>query len=219
VSYPSAIVVRGQPVAVEAPVRTWHESGMQFPATRWRDTTTAIVCHWTGAENPPSALYRNMHKSKLSVHFVLDAEGLIWQMMDAGRFGAHCQAHGANAYSVGIELINRGSAITLPDKGVVRPILRERIHGALVRYAGFTMAQVMSCLALCESLCRAYELPMQVPQRGGDVLPTAMTLAEARRFRGCGGHMHFERKKADPGLELLRAIHARGAQLMGPGVA
>jgi hypothetical protein len=212
-----AILVRGQPIACEAPVRTWHETGLKFPATKRRAETRVCLAHWTGAENPPDRVHANMMARRLSVHFVIDAAGVVWQMLDADVFGAHCQ--GANAYSVGMEIINRGNGLTLPDRGVVRPILRERIHGVWTRYAGFTKAQVASCLALCESLCRAYGLPMAVPTRAGEVLATTMTAAEAKRFRGCAGHMHFERGKVDCGVALLEAIRARGVELAGPGVA
>ena len=215
-----AVIVGGELWPCAARVRTWHESGgLQFPVTKTRSETRVVVLHWTGAENPPEALHRNMVRAGLAVHFVIDQEGRIWQMMDADRFGAHCAAHGANSYSVGVELINRGSGLDLPDKGVLRPELSEIIHGKAVRYAGFTYLQMLACLALTETLCRAYALPMVVPLRGKDVLPTAMTLSEARRWRGCAGHFQFEPGKVDPGLELLRAVQTRGALSPGPKVA
>ncbi len=216
------ILVAGERVLVQAPVRTWHESGLEFTTRSARTTTSCVTLHWTGAENPPEALHRNMSASRLSVHFAIDAAGVVWQFMDAGRFGAHCQAHGANGYAVGIELINRGVGLTLPDRGVVRATRVEKIHGKRVTYAAFTTPQVASCLALCEALCAAYRLPMQVPTiPSGDVLATNMSLADARRFKGVAGHFQFERSKVDPGLELLRAVQQRGIELRnaGPGVA
>ena len=211
------ILVGGERVLVQAPIRTWHETGLAFTTHRARTVSRVVIRHWTGAENPPEALHRNMAASRLSVHFAIDAAGVVWQFMDADRFGAHCQAHGANGYAVGIELINRGSGLDLPAKGVVRATRVEKIHGKRVTYAAFTTAQVASCLALVEGLCAAYRLPMQVPTvPSGDVLATNMSLAEARRFRGAAGHFSFERGKVDPALELLRAVQQRGIELRNP---
>lgn len=216
------IVVAGERVVVQAPVRTWHESGLAFTTRSARSVTTCVCLHWTGAENPPEALHRNMSASRLSVHFAIDAAGVVWQFMDASRFGAHCQAHGANGYAVGIELINRGVGLDLPSRGVVRATRVEKIHGKRVTYAAFTTTQVASCLALVEGLCAAYRLPMQVPTvPSGDVLATNMSLAQARAFRGVAPHYAFERGKVDCGVELVRQVQQRGVELRGagPGVA
>jgi N-acetyl-anhydromuramyl-L-alanine amidase AmpD len=209
-----SILVRGQEVACTARVRTWRETGLQFPPSKQRLTTSIVVNHWTGAENPPERLYENMRRAKLAVHFAIDALGTVWQFMDASERGAHCHASNANSYAVGIELINRGHAFDVPERGVSRPLRREVIHGTWITYSGFTDAQIMAALALNESLCRAYGLPMRVPMHpSGTVLSTAMSLADAQRFRGCVGHYQLERAKVDPGTGLLRLIHEHGGMM------
>lgn len=213
------IIVHGERVTVDARVKTWHETGLAFPERRGRSVTSAVVLHWTGAENPPDRLFANMRAARLSVHFAIDQQGSVWQFMDAHLRGAHCHAHGANGFAVGCELINRGSDLKCPTQGIERQLRREAIHGRAVTYAAFTEPQITAALALTEALCRTYGLPMLVPRERGDVLATAMSLGEARAFRGVVGHLNFERGKVDPGLELLRRVHQRGVELIGPGVA
>lgn len=214
-----SIIIAGKRVPIDATVRTWEETGLGFTEQRVRPSTTACVLHWTGAENPPDKLFANLRASRLSVHFAIDQVGVVWQFMDAHLRGAHCHAHGANGFAVGVEIINRGSDLNAPSQGVERVLRRETIHGRIVTYAGFTESQTQAALALTEALCRTYALPLLVPRERGDVLATAMSLSEARAFRGVVGHFQFERGKADPGLELLRRVHQRGVELMGPGVA
>ena len=213
-SEPSAsarIIVRGERVALNASVQAYPETGLAFRALPKRDETKHIVCHWTGAENPPDVAARNMAASKLSVHFMIDQEGTIYQLCDTDRRCDH--AKGANDSTIGIEMINRGSGLTLPDKGHARTLLRERVHGTSVTYYGFTSAQIRASLALIEALCRAYALPMRVPLLGGEVYPSELGPYLGSPYFGVIGHLHVNKSKVDPGLSFLRSVHERGLVL------
>jgi N-acetyl-anhydromuramyl-L-alanine amidase AmpD len=211
-----AIIVNGQEVACDAKVFTWHETGMQFDCHVMRRRTSNVVVHWTGAENPPEQMFENLRAhtnalgkpEPLSVHFAVDAQGDVYQFCDAQAFGAHAQ--GVNDRTVGIEVVCRGDATT-PTRGVQRQVVAEKIHGQTVAYSAFTPAQTRTVLALTESLCRAYSLPMKVPLLGDDVYPTELPAIARATFQGVIGHLHVRRGKRDPGLKILRAIHARGA--------
>ncbi len=211
------IVVDGESVHCSAKVRTWHETGLWFMHLKPRECTELIVLHWTGAENPPSAVYRNMTAGGLSVHFVVDQAGTVFQMADANALCAH--AKGVNDRAIGIEVINRGDAVGVPDKGVQRDTVIETIHGKQVRYAAFKSAQVVAVVQLVEALCEAYGLPLRVPTERGDVLADALPKKQLEAFRGVIGHLHARSGKRDPGVRLLRLVHARGEAGEGPGVA
>lgn len=218
-----AIVVGGKAVELRAPwpVHLWTETKMHFTAAARTRPTRAVINHWTGAENPPDRLFENLKKGRLSVHFAIDVTGEIWQYMDAHAYGAHCAAQGMNAFSVGIENIGRGNNFGAPNRGILRQRAFETIHGTKVMYDDLTPAQLGAGVALNEALCLAYGLPMRVPEHPkGDVLSLVLSARDAAAFSGCAGHLHFEPKKIDPGLGLLRAIRDRGRALSPPeGVA
>jgi N-acetyl-anhydromuramyl-L-alanine amidase AmpD len=203
---------RGQDVPLWPAVRPWTETGLGFPGLAMRDATKLICLHWTGAENSPAQLHANLVREGLSVHFAIDQLGVIWQFADTDALCAH--AKGANERAIGIEIINRGSNLTAPDKGVRRAQLTETIHGVKVTYAAFTPQQTEAAILLVTALCRAYKLPMRVPMLGSDVYASELPPAVKNAFTGVIGHLQWSQgRKLDPGLSLLRLVHARGAAL------
>lgn len=209
------VVCRGMHVPVDFPVRGYSETGFRFHG-RSRSITSHVVNHWTGAENPPATVYHNMLNAKnaygapepLSVHFVVDWAGIVYQMADTELRGAHCRAAGLNGLSVGIEFVGRGTALDVPSRNVARDLVEETLHGRRVKYYELTDAQVRSGVKLNRTLCNLYGLPFRVPL---DVehRPHLSVMSEQamRSFTGCVAHGHAEPKKVDCGLKLLRAIH------------
>jgi N-acetyl-anhydromuramyl-L-alanine amidase AmpD len=208
----SSLIMRGESVPCAATVRTWHEHGLRYTGLAKRTGTFYVVNHWTGSENPPPAVYSNVRKRALSIHFVIDRDGTVWQFADADDRCAHAGVTVGNAFGLGIEIINRAHETGVPTYGVVRPLRKERIHGRELIYAGFLPAQIEAAVALNEALCNAYGLPMRVPMLpdASDVSAAVLTPPELRKFRGCLPHSAFKADKMDCGLELLRALHARG---------
>lgn len=205
----SAVVIAGARVPCAVPVVLWGDSGLLFKsATARRKQTRVIFIHWTGSENAPKDVHRNMTARKTSVHFILPPDGVIYQTADADRQCAHVKT--ANAFSVGIEVVCRGDDREVPHKGVVRSEVTENVHGRPVRYACFTGAQSLSLLVLCTLLCDTYHLPVQVPiDRRGELITSVLSTVEQARFRGIAGHYHYFAGKADPGPKNLR-IFTRG---------
>lgn len=204
-------------VPVSANVLTYHETGLLFAqSTLTRRRTSQVCVHWTGSENAPSDVYRNMKNAKdkrgkpapKSVHFVVDQSGTIYQMADANAFLAH--ATGINERAVGIEVVCPGDDLDVPHKGIVRDTVSELVHGKPCLYRAFLPAQTSAVLALIESLCMAYELPMTVPMRGDDVCAGVLTARELLLYRGVLGHYHTKATKRDPGVRIMRMIAARG---------
>jgi hypothetical protein len=214
------IVAHGKAYRCLAPVRTWSATGMHF-LTRMRLAETRwIVNHWTGAENSAEQCFDNMRRhvdkdgkpEPLSVHFIVDQLGEVYQCADVAARCSHARENGGNSWGVGIEIINRGHGTT-PSKGFERPRRTERIHRREVTYGEFYPAQISSVIALNAALCAALELPLRVPMKDGDVYPTVLPPGYLGAYRGVLGHLHLDRGKPDPGLELLRRIHAAGLSL------
>lgn len=202
-------VVDGRRVYTPAVVRTWHETGVSFTRPMNRPETRLITLHWTGAENPPAAVNRNMKNASLSVHFVVDQFGIVWQMCDAAALCAH--AAGVNEASVGIEIISRGDDKKVPTRGVERVELKERIRGRTVTYAGFTLEQEIAVVALVAALCGHYRIPMAVPTwENGDVRLEQLSAKELGAMRGVIGHLHAHKGKNDPGGRMLSLVHLHG---------
>lgn len=172
----------------------------------FRRETRAIVNHWTGAENAPPLLFHSLARRRLSVHFAIAADGIVWQLADAQAFCAH--AKGANAFSVGIELVSRATRIDAP--GIVRPLITETIHGREITYCGFTTAQLDAARALNHALCSIYGIPTRAPKHSdGSVYSHDLPAGVVDLWRGILGHLHVHLSKADPGLLLLEHVQAR----------
>ena len=200
-----AFFMRGTPVETSAHVLTYMDTGLRWDEP-FRARTSQICIHWTGAENTPSDAFRNMSAKRYSVHFIVDQAGMAYQFADTSCFCAH--ASGINDRSIGIEVVNRANA-AVPDKGIKRALVNELIHGQTVAYRDFLPAQVATVIALCESLCDAYEIPMVVPMRGDHVRTDVLSKPELATYRGVIGHMHTKVGKLDPGAKILRAVAAR----------
>jgi N-acetyl-anhydromuramyl-L-alanine amidase AmpD len=221
----NAIVVRGCHRPIDAIVHTWVKTGLHFTCRMRPSRTRWIVNHWTGSENPPETLHRNMKNAvnsltkkpePKSVHFAVDALGEIYQFADTDARCAHAKAHHGNSISIGIEFICRGDDDKMPSRGIVRERQSDIIHGAIVTYDDLTAAQIAAGVELNEVLCAEYKIPLAVPRRGNDVYSTELPLSFLARFHGCVGHYMLEKKKRDPGLSLMRAIDARARALQPP---
>lgn len=219
-----AVIYKGRKIEVPFAVKTYEDTGWRFHG-RFRTSTRLIVNHTTAAENPPEAVYRNMsehlnalkEKEPLSIHFVVDSEGRIYQMADTELRCVHTGTM-ENACSIGIEFICRLSNLAAPTKGVARERVTDIVHGRLLRYDNLTERQTLAGVALNEALCKLYNLPLRCPtDRTGDVLSREMTEDARKAHRGVVGHLHLKSTKPDPGMRLLRAIHAHGMHREGPG--
>jgi N-acetyl-anhydromuramyl-L-alanine amidase AmpD len=218
------IIVDGQKVPIDAVVHDWYKTGLEFKNRPKRRSTRVVVNHWTAAENRPEQMFEYMHAHKnlagksepLSVHFAVDALGELWQFMDASSRGAHCVAHGANDWSVGIEFICRGDNFAAPQKGIVRTRSTGVIHGSLVAYDDLTRAQVRTGIVLNEALCKAYSLPLQVPEKNGDVYATELPDKYIERLQGSVTHYMLELKKRDNGLTFIRELRDHYRTLSSP---
>jgi len=166
-----------------------------------------FVIHHDGCTSADMCFSVLQNERGLSVHFLLDNDGTIYQTIDLGLMAYH--ASDWNLYSIGIELCSRGDAIKYPgvyDGGRFGPKRDEKnckINNNTLRAYDYTPAQYDSFARLCKELLRLLpNLPAEYPQSSPgeqmwDTLPNANI--ERERYAGYIGHYHITNQKWDPG--------------------
>ena len=67
-----------------------------------------IVLHWTGGEGSALSVWSTLMQRRLSVHYVIDRDGQVYQMADPMRTVTyHCGPQ--NDRSIGVEIVSYGA--------------------------------------------------------------------------------------------------------------
>lgn len=159
----------------------------------------------------------------LSVHFIIDNDGTIYQTLDLLHGAYH--ATGVNACSIGVEICNRGMVVSEEEHhysgAFARGQQRVEIHGSGYQMWQFTDRQYEAMTALGQALVRVFpNLPPIFPEdSSGRAIPTAIN--GSRDFSGYLGHYHVTRSKWDPGCfdfkRVLQAIRGKPTWFIMPG--
>ncbi len=170
-------------------------------------TIKQFVVHHDGCSSADMCFNVLQNERGLSVHFLLDNDGTIYQTIDLGLMAYH--AADWNLYSIGVELCNRGDALKEPhyyDSGRAGPKRNTKpckINGHGIQSFDYTPAQYDAFLRLCRALLKLFpNLPAEYPQSSPgvqtwDTLPNATI--ERERYAGYIGHYHLTAQKWDPG--------------------
>ena len=188
------VVAGGRPIKIDAAVKTWHETGLGFPALGLRTETRAVGLHWTGGVGGAAPVYRTLGTRKLSVQFCIDVDGVVYQFADASARASHIGT--ANGWCVGIEICNPANG-----RAPGRETYQEHVQGRSFACSYFYPAQVASARALVTALCGFYGLPYAAPAS-----TVALSAADLKTVRGVIGHFHVTTRKVDPGTRLLREL-------------
>ena len=135
---------------------------------------------------------------KLGVEFSIYADGTLWQHCDPV-FVDTFDAGFFNRPSAGVEIVNRGLAPAFPR--VPREAYDAKINGKPVKFLKFTDAQMLSYVALCNTLCAALDIPRVVPWQR-----RVMSGQELASFSGVLGHFHLTTDKLDPGTQPFEVL-------------
>lgn len=145
----------------------------------------------------------------LSVHFGVDGDGTIYQLMDCKDIAWH--AKGANTVSVGIEICNpvlpKFNKAQKKQWGKERDLINtDMIHGRNIGpYLDYYQEQIDAVYALIKSLCGYYNIPLVFPMdKDGHISLTVDQMVVNNTFKGVCGHYHLTTNKNDPGSVLLR---------------
>ena len=148
--------------------------------------------------------FRVLHDERgLSVHFLLDNNGDIYQTLDLVDCGF--QAAGVNEISVGVELCSRGDKLELTPhqtatyKQFPREPVTCTINGHQWLAWSYTKEQFESMVALARTLARLFPgLPQVCPEANGEPIWNTLD-GDVREFSGYLGHYHITNNKWDPG--------------------
>jgi len=148
---------------------------------RLREVVDQFVLHYDAAGSSQKCFEILQDKRGLSVHFMLDVDGTIYQTLDLRDQAWH--ATKANPRSIGVEIANLG----IPPDGKPQP--------------SFTDAQYASLAKLSAVLCTLFPKIVPDAPRDGEGRVVAGTLDEATfaSYHGILGHSHVQSNKQDPG--------------------
>jgi len=170
-----------------------------------------IVLHYDAA-GTSAQCFKVLEMRGLSVHFMVDLDGTVYQTCDTSARAYHAGTF--NDGSVGIEIANVGAYAdraelerllpipegvargALPPGYVPRParpgLLRGRVQGTDLWQQDFTDAQYEALGRLVAALCGALDVPARAPRETG-------VLRDPASWRGILGHYHLTTAKLDPG--------------------
>ena len=171
-----------------------------------------FVVHWDGCLSSKMC-HKVLEGRGLSVHFCIDNDGTIIQLMDTNNIAWH--ARGVNTTSIGVEVSNAVYTKYAKKYNPRRPVLKDvECHGKQIGpILGFTDEQVKALKVLTKTVCERYKIPLQVPVNEKGELIKGVVKSSARhpkgwkQFNGVMAHYHLNKNKTDPaGLDLKEVI-------------
>lgn len=168
-----------------------------------------FVNHWDVSFSSESCV-NTLNKRKVSVHFCLDNEGTIYQVLDTQHGAWHSTNFNGNKDSIGIEISN-GYYLKYQDHYVKqgfgeRPIISgAQVHGrTLDPFLGFYPIQLQALKALWIAVSDAHGIPLDYPKNvDGSFCTTVHPGCKSGTFKGFCNHYNFTSGKIDcAGLNL-----------------
>ena len=168
---------------------------------------TMFVVHWDACLNS-AACASVLIQRGLSVHFCLDNDGTIYQLVDCDDIAYH--AKGANSCSIGVEVSDAFYTkyqTWYESHGFgSRPIVpKGPCNGGVVEeHLGFYPIQEQALKVLIHTVCSHYSIPLVVPVDSNGVLETKQVPSVVdNSFNGVISHLHLTKEKIDcAGLKL-----------------
>jgi N-acetyl-anhydromuramyl-L-alanine amidase AmpD len=149
----------------------------------------------------------------LSVHFMLDLDGTIYQTLDLKERAWH--ATSSNSRSVGIEIANIGAYpvngknpfaewYSKEPNGQVRITIPAQYGDGGILTKDFVPQQYQALIKLTATLCKALpKIKCDYPKdAAGNLICQKLPDAELRAYQGVLGHFHIQTDKVDPGPAL-----------------
>ena len=172
-----------------------------------------FVIHWDGCLSSKMC-HKVLEGRGLSVHFCIDNDGTIIQLMDTNNIAWH--ARGVNTTSVGVEVSSAVYTKYAKKYKPARPIWEnvECHKKQLDPILGFTDEQMKALKVLTKTICERYKIPLQVPENEkGELIKGVIKASEKhpkgwRMFNGVMAHYHLNKNKTDPaGLDLKEVVN------------
>jgi hypothetical protein len=203
------IICGGNKISIDWDKVVTHEDvdGLTLPKNCYKTVKnervpSMFVAHWDVCLSSKSC-YNVLKKRKLSVHFLIDNDGTIYQLMDCNHIGFHAGNRKVNNSSVGVEISNayypkyqniyrsRGFGPRPTWKGV-------KVHGnTLEPFLGFYDVQRSAFKALVKALHQAYGIPLETPTRDEKIIKTQVPAVTLGSYKGVVNHYHVTTRKID----------------------
>ena len=203
------IICNGTPVVIDwEKVITFQEpTGRLLPDNCYKTykntrEVSMLMSHWDVCLSS-KICFNVLKKRKLSVHFLIDNDGTIYQIMDTNHVAYHAGNRKVNNASIGVEISNAfypRYQSTYVQKGFgERPIMKgAKVHGrTLEDHTGFYPEQVEAFKKLAESLNKHYNIPLETPMENGDMKTVVDQSARKALFKGVVNHFHITTLKID----------------------
>jgi len=203
------IICNGEHVPIEwDDVKTFDNSdGLKLPKNCYKTAknervSSMLVAHWDVCLSSKSC-FKILKKRKLSVHFLIDNDGTIYQIMDCNDIGYHAGNSKVNARSIGVEISNayypKYQEIYRSKGFGPRPLWKGvEVHGKeLEPFLGFYPWQEEAFKALAKVLNKTYQIELVSPMNDGEPIKTVDPLVKKGKFNGVVNHYHITTRKID----------------------
>ena len=216
--YSDYIICHGEPVPIEwDKVVLWtDEGGLKSKDGNYRPVNgkrhvSLFVTHWDVCLSS-SICQRVLDRRGISVHFLIDNDGTIYQTLDTTHIGWH--AGSVNHRSVGVEISNAyypKYQSWYKKKGFgERPIIEESyVNGRKLKiHLGFYDIQKEALKALYKAINKGLGVPLETPVNiNGTEYTDTLTKPNLKRFSGFIHHYHETSKKIDcGGLDISKLL-------------
>ena len=168
-----------------------------------------FVNHWDVCLSAQSC-QRVLDRRGISVHFLIDNDGTIYQTMDIQHGAWHAGSARANRASVGVEISNayypKYQNWYVKNGFGERPIVDDAwVHGnKLESFTGFYPQQIEAAKALWKAIHTATDIPYETPlSQFGKTSTKYVQDVPYGSFSGFVSHYHVSKKKIDcAGLDI-----------------
>jgi hypothetical protein len=220
--YSNYIVYRGNFTPIEwDKVVLWSEDGAieAKPGSyydysgRPKRNTRLFVNHWDVCLSSRSC-QRVLDKRGISVHFLIDNDGTIYQTLDIQHGAWHAGSERVNRASIGVEISNayytKYQSWYEKNGFGKRPLVSDAwVHGnQLGEHTDFYPVQIEALKALWKAIHKATEIPYEAPKNQFGKTSTKYEQdVKYGAFSGFISHYHVSKNKIDcAGLDIVKLL-------------
>ena len=172
-----------------------------------------FVNHWDVCLDSTTCA-KVLNRRNISVHFCIDNDGTIYQMLDTNHAAWHASSRKVNHKSIGIEIANAyypKYQSWYEKKGFgKRPLMEGAVvHGKeLEPFTWFYPVQIQALQALWKAIHEGVNIPLDFPKdSNGNTSTTTDKKVQAGTFKGFVSHYHVTKKKIDcAGLDIKNLL-------------
>ena len=174
---------------------------------------TMFVNHWDVCLSAESCA-KVLNKRGISVHFCIDNDGTIYQLLDTQHAAWHAGGRTWNHKSIGVEISNayypKYQDWYVKNGFGERPVWDDvRVHGKKqAPFLGFYPQQLSALKALWNAINDATGIPLECPtDNNGELVKTVASRCENSPFKGFVNHYNLTKRKIDcAGLDLVELL-------------